>query len=44
MVFLKKKKDLKFFFFAFISFTDKKFWNEKLFIYLVVSDIPYFMK
>ena len=37
-IFEKKKKDLKkWFFFAFISFTDKKFWNEKLFMYLVVS-------
>jgi hypothetical protein len=33
----KKKRFKKWVFFAFISFTDKKFWNEKLFMYLVVS-------
>ena len=36
----EEKKDVNFFFFfffSFISFTDQKFWNEKLCTYLVVS-------
>ena len=37
MVFFKKKTVFKKSFFAFISSTNKKFWNERSFTYLVVS-------